>query len=179
MTVQEVLDNIKQSKSNDTSYKTKSKKDEVKVMRSILNDKNYEVSVYGPNGIEGIYNPSLSTRKAISSILQNAVHISKQESDLIMNSYEFNNLEASEFVNLGKEFINTYLDTGRKVCLGGRERSDISFYKRTIPSYSIKSPIPKKNSDGSINYNDTIVTNVAEYDTIKIASRCPKWLKTN
>ena len=36
-------------------------------------------------------------------------------------------------INISKQFIHTYLETGRKLPLGGREKSNISLVNKTIP----------------------------------------------
>ena len=45
--------------------------------------------------------------------------MSKTETDGLMDNYEFKNQEANAMIGLSKEFINTYLNTGRKLPLGG------------------------------------------------------------
>ena len=75
-------------------------------------------------------------------------------------------------LNISKEFIHTYLETGKKLSLGGREKSDISFYKKTVDSYHISSPILQ--SDGSYIRKGTIIPT---YETIKVDNKCPSWIK--
>jgi hypothetical protein len=80
-------------------------------------------------------------------------------------------------INFSKEFINSYMQTGRKMSLGGREKSDTSIIKRSIPGGVIKSPeVIGYNENGPI-YSNTKETKLEEYETIKVFSPYPQWLK--
>ena len=63
-TVQKLIDNINQArtaskKEGATIYDTKSQKDEIAIMKAMLNDTEYKVSVYGSNGtVESEYCPA-------------------------------------------------------------------------------------------------------------------------
>ena len=39
------------------SQSSSSRKDEVRIMQAMLSDPDYEVSIYGKDGVEGTYNP--------------------------------------------------------------------------------------------------------------------------
>ena len=173
MRVKELLEEIRNSKkSGNKSYITKSQKEEIKVMKTILNDDEYEADIYKGNGEISQFNPSKTFRETLSNIIHNTTHISKEESDILMEQYEFNNKEAENLINLSKEFIHTYLETGKKLSLGGREKSDISFHKKVIKSYSIWSPILQE--DGSYIRKETTIPS---YETIKVDNTCPSWIK--
>lgn len=175
MKVSEVLKEIKDSRSlgGKKSYITKCDKDEVRVMQAILNDKTYEVDVYEKGKVTP-YNPSKSMRSMVSNIIQNATNISSKESEMIMDSYHFTESDARKAIEVSKEFFNTYLNTGRKISFGGREDCNISFYKRRINEYKIKSPVLENRK-----VVDEIITTVPSYNSIKVDSGCPVWIKNN
>ena len=178
--VKEIIEEIKRKRiesNTEKKYETKSQKDEITVMKGILNDPSYEVSIYDKTGCIGIYNPSKEFRSMISGIITNSIGIQPNESKRIMDHYEFSNNDAKVMINFSKEFINSYMQTGRKMSLGGREKSDTSIIKRSIPGGVIKSPeIIGYNENGPI-YSNTKETKLEEYETIKVFSPYPQWLK--
>ena len=108
---------------NTTRTQASSKaKDEVRVMKAMLNEPEFKVDVYGKSGVEGQYCPYEESRIMVSNIIKNTTKVSQQEAMSLANSYEFGNQEATIMVGLSKEFINTYIETGRKLPLGGREK---------------------------------------------------------
>lgn len=180
--VKEIINVINASRKKDNEekrkYNTRSQKDEIKVMKAMLNDKTYEINVYDSNGIEGTFNPSLSTRNVLSSIISSAAKITEEESTNIMKDYEFNNKEAKGLIDLSKEFINTYLNTGRKISFGGREKSNISISKRIIEEEK-SSPYPVlvgKDENGNDIF-ELAETHIPEYESIKVFGPCPEWVK--
>ena len=136
---------------NTTRTQASSKaKDEIRVMKAMLNEPNFKVDVYGKSGVEGQYCPYEESRIMVSNI---TTKISQQEAMNLANSYEFGNQESAIMVGLSKEFINTYIETGRKLPLGGREKSNISISKK-IKEERVGST-PKKvgvNADGTDKY---------------------------
>ena len=116
MRVKDLLEEIRNTRNNKTtkSYITKSQKEEIRVMKTLMNDTEYEVDVYSNNGEISKFNPSETLRETLSNIIHSTTHISKEESDILMKQYEFNNKEAENLLNISKEFIHTYLETGKK-----------------------------------------------------------------
>lgn len=169
--VKEIKDGLKQASS--------SSKDEVRVMRAMLNDRDYEVGVYGQEGKIGTYNPSADARSMIASVIASAAKVSKDEAQVLAEDHEFSNGEAASMVNVSKEFVNTYLGTGRKLNFGGRESSTLALLSRDIPQ-SV-SRYPKKvgeNTDGTGIYENAEKT-VPAHINIKAISPCPVWVKIN
>lgn len=167
--ISEINKNLKQNSS--------SQKDEVKVMKAMLNDKDFSVDIYGKDGVQGTYNPSVEMRSTIANIVSSVTKISKEEANTCMDNYEFKNNDASAFVDLSKEYVNTYLDTGRKLSLGAREDSDISL-SRKIEEEGYRS-YPKKigeDANGKAIYEKANVL-VPRHKGIKVYSPCPDYLK--
>lgn len=152
-------------------------KDELKIMKSMLNDKDYRVDVYDNNGVAGSYCPYDDARTMVSSILCTATKISKGEADSLASNYEFKKSESETMINISKEFVNTYLQTGRKLPLGKREKSNVSLSIKEVEETTRM--YPKKvgvNSDGSDRY-EKVETHVPSYTGIKVIAPCPKWVK--
>lgn len=152
-------------------------KDELRVMRSMLNDKDYAVDIYDTEGVVGRYSPYEDARSMVSSIISSAAHVSKAEADNLAENYEFKKTESETLVNISKEFVNTYLQTGRKLPLGKREKSNVSLSIKEVEETTRM--YPKKvgvNKDGSDRY-EKVETHVPSYTGIKVIAPCPKWVK--
>ena len=173
--VQELINEIHGS----ISQKSVSKKDEIRVMRSMLNDDTYKVDVYDKTGKVGEYCPAESARSLVASVLQNTTHITNAEATAIAKTYEFSKGDAENVVDISKEFINTYLHSGRKFAIGGREKSDVSMILKEVESGS--RPYPKvvgTDAKGNKIYGRGI-SNVGTYESFKVISPCPAWIKDN
>lgn len=167
--VKEIKDNLSQVSS--------SNKDEIRVMQAMLNDTNYEVGVYGNIGLKETYNPAKDFRGMLSSVVASTTKISKEEAVSLVESHEVTKSEASTMVNVSKEFVNTYLCTGRKLPFGGREKSNISISGKSLPE-TIKT-YPKKvgvNEDGTDRY-ESGERKVPAHVTAKLYGPCPEWVK--
>jgi|GEM_PF-851885 len=173
VTVKELLGEI----SNGLSQVSSSRKDEVRIMQAMLSDTTYEVSVYGKDGIEGTYNPAKDFRGMCASVISNAARVPVSEAVHLMDGYAVRKAEAASMVNLSKEFVNTFLQTGRKLPLGPREASDISLSLKKVEASTRL--YPQKigvNDDGSDKYSKTPTT-VPAHDSIRVHAPCPPWVK--
>lgn len=101
-----------------------SQKDEVRIMQSMLNDKDYVVGVYGKEGKKEDYSPSADYRKMVSNVIAGTTKMKKEEAEQLADKYEVTKSDAASMVGISKEFVNTYLTCGRKLPLGGREKSN-------------------------------------------------------
>ena len=117
-TVQSLVKEIKDGLSQVSS----SAKDEVRVMQAMLNDTEYEVGVYTNSGFKENYNPAKDFKGMLSGVIASTTKISKEEASSLANAHEVTKSEATTMVNVSKEFVNTYISTGRKLPFGGREK---------------------------------------------------------
>lgn len=171
--VQDLLKEI----SNSITQTTSSKKDEVRVMRAMMNDTEYEVGVYGKNGEEGKLNPSKAIRSMVASAMSGAAKISTAEAQEMMAKYEFKRSEAEALVDVSKEFVHTYIHSGRKLPLGGREKSDISMCLKPVDAG--KRTYPKcvgYDKQGNKIYGSG-ESHVNAYESMKVYGPCPSWTK--
>lgn len=171
-----VLDVIKEINATRTQTSS-SNKDEIRVMKAILNDPDFKVDIYNNTGVVGSYSPYDESRTLVSNIIRDTAKITKREAMELAQNYEFGNQESKIMIGLSKEFINTYIETGRKLPLGGREKSNISIAKRVKEKHV--GEYPKKvgvNADGTDKYENVKKT-IPEHGSIKVYSSCPSWLK--
>ena len=167
--VKEIKDNLKQSSS--------SQKDEVRVMQAMLHDQSYEVGVYNKSGEVDTYNPAKDFRAMCTGIIASTTKITKNESAQLMENYEASKSDAATMVAISKEFVNTYLETGRKLPLGGREDHTYSLSKKEVKE-SVRS-YPKKvgvSESGEPTY-EIAKKNVPAHTSIKSYGPCPSWIK--
>jgi len=161
------------------SQRSASRKDEIRVMQTMLSDPTYTVDVYGKEGVIGTYNPCEDFRSMCSSIISNVARVPSSEAESMMSDYNVKKNEATSMINISKEFINTYLHTGRKMAMGGRELSDVSLSLKEVPA--MVRPCPHKigvNEDGTNMYarNPAVVE---AHESIRVQAPCPPWVKGN
>jgi hypothetical protein len=155
---------------------TSSRKDEARVMRAMMNDTSYEVGIYGKDGKADTFNPSKAVRAMVASAMSGAAKIPQAEAASIMEKYEFKRSEAENLVDVSKEFINTYVHCGRKLQLGGREKSDVSLSLKEVEAGS--RPYPKQvgvgaNGEKVFGRGEAFVPG---YESLKVYAPCPSWV---
>lgn len=173
-TVKQLVADINQARTQTSS----SVKDEIRVMKAMLNDPTFKVDVWSKDGIEGQYCPYDEARTMVANIIKDTTKISNNEATDLASSYEFGNQEASIMIGISKEFINTYIETGRKLPLGGRETSDIAIAKKVKEAHT--NSYPKKvgvNEDGTDKYETVDDGVIPEHGSLKVYSPTPSWLK--
>lgn len=170
--VEQLLQEIKAGGSTKASQK-----DELRVMRSMLNDKDYKVGVYNKEGLQGTFCPAEEIRAFASSVIKSTTKISEDEAVRLAEEHEFSKGESQNVINVSKEFVNTYLQTGKRLPLGGREKSDAAL-------------ILEEKAAGPVSYNQKVgvteddkpiierrTKEVPAYDKVKSSSTCPTWVK--
>lgn len=172
-TVNELIKEIKSSLGQDRS----SQKDEIRVMRAMLNDTSYEVDVYGKSGVEGTYNPAKDFRGMMVNIVSNTTKVSREEAAGLVENYDVRKTDAETMVNVSKQFIDTFVHTGRKLPIGGRAESNVSLSLKTVPTTTrVFNKKVGVNDDGSNRYVGTPVT-IPAHEGIRVHAPCPSWVK--
>ena len=173
MGVQELVQNIK----SNLTQKSASTRDETRVMRAMLNDRDFKVSTYTNGNDEPEQHcPAEEFRKMLSGIVSATTKIPRQEAENLVENYDVKKSDAETMIQLSKDFTNTALRTGRRINLGGTENSNISIQLKEIPE-SIKR-YPKKvgvNDDGSIRYENA-ESIVPAHEGLKVTCPCPDWV---
>lgn len=155
-----------------------STKDEISIMQGMINDRHYAVEVFDKQGSTNqFYYPAQEFRGMITDVVANTTKITKEEASSLIEDYDFKRSQAKALVGLSKEFINTYLDTGRKLKLGGREDSNVSLVKKEY--IAGKRRYPSRigvNQDGQAIVEPKEIW-VDSYSGIKASSPCPSWIR--
>ena len=171
--VRELISEIKTGLSQTSS----SHKDEIRVMKAMLNDPEYGVDEYCKDGCCNTYYPCKEFRGMCASIIASTTKIPQAEAVNMMASYEVKKSEAAAMVGISKEFVNTFLQTGRKLPMGAREKSDVSLsLKKVEPSTRLYPQKVGVNDDGTPKYSKTSTT-VPAHEAIRVHAPCPDWVK--
>lgn len=172
-TVKSLIEEI----STNLSQVSSSRKDEIRVMQAMLSDTSYEVNVYNKDGVESTYAPAKDFKDMCSSVIANAAKIPMAEAEKLMENYDVRKGEATAMVNISKEFVNTFLQTGRKLPLGAREKSDVSLSLKKVEASTRLYPTKVGvNDDGSDRYTKAPTT-VPAHEAIRVHAPCPEWVK--
>lgn len=162
--IKEIHDNLKQ--------KSASKRDEVTVMRAMLNDKEFIVTDYATHEQ---HCPAKDFRDMTANIIAATTKMPKVEAQVVADNYDVKKSDAETMVNLSKDFVNCALRTGRKINLGATEKSDISIQIKEIPESQKKFPMKTGvNDDGTPRY-EKAETIIPAHEGLKVSSPCPKW----
>ena len=147
-------------------------------MNAMLNDPEFKVDIWGRNGIEGQYCPYDEARSMVANIIKDTTKITSQEASDLASKYKFGKQESRVMIDISKEFINTYIETGRKLPLGGRADSNISIAKKVKEARN--NTFPKKvgvNNDGTDRYETVDQGIIPAHGSLKVYSPAPSWLK--
>lgn len=175
MSLKDLTNEIRESiivEGGKTTSSRSSQRDELRVMKEMLNDTEYTYDIYDKAGNTTPFSPAQSAREMVAGIISTATKVSKEEATQISENYKFGNKEAKNMVDLSKSFVNTYLQTGRKLPLGGTDK----FMSDLVMVHVDEKPTshPHKNEDGTWEIRTSIIP---EHDKIKSISPCPRYLK--
>lgn len=164
---QDLIKDIRENLSQASS----SQKDEIRVMEAMLNDKEYKVGEYTKDGKVGEYCPYEDSRKMISSVISKTTKIPATEAKQLSDEFMFGKSESTSMVNISKEFVNTYVGTGRKLPLGGRENMNASISVKHVPETKKQFPV------GGIGSKERGEVIIPSHDSLKVTAPCPSWKK--
>lgn len=170
LTVNDLINDIK----SNIKQASASNRDEVRVMRAMLNDTSFMVSTYSNTGVEQ-HCPAQNFRNMLSNIVSSTTNISKAEATNLVENYECKKSDAETMISISKDFINTTLRTGRKIALGGTEKSNISLQLKEVPTTTKSYPTKVVHDNGDIEYIKSQKT-VLGHETLKISAPCPSWV---
>lgn len=170
-----VVELLKEIKTNHKQCSS-SQKDEIKVMQAMLNDTSYEVDVYDKTGKIDTYNPAKNFREMQTRIVSAAATITKDEAAKLIDNYEVTKQDAAAMVNISKEFVNTYLGSGRKLDLGGRDTYKYALAAKDIPKTEKTYNVSVEGEDGEKSWERKVKI-VPGHRSLKAKSTCPSWVK--
>ena len=157
--------------------KAVSKVDEIKVMRTMLNDPDYSISIYDKTkGLVGTRCPREEAVAFIASVSSSITGLDSNSAKEIAKDYEFTKKDAIFLIENSKDFIGTYLETGRKLPIVQNETSQAALIMKHVESKDKKvSSILMGNSNNSKVESGTVT--IPAFDKIVCKSNCPKYLK--
>ena len=168
MTVENTIKEIQEKR----TQKSANVKDEIPVMQSLLNDHEFKAAVYdGKGNVEDYVCPAEDMDSIVGGIISKTTGINSQEAEKLAYDYEYTKQDASKMINVSKEFVNSYMETGRKLPLGKRDKADISLIQKIIPQgqrhISKKIGIDENGKD----IRETVYVNVEEHKSIRVISK--------
>lgn len=172
ITVNELMKDIK----SNIKQVSSSQKDEVRVMQTMLNDTSYEVGVYSNAGKVGTYNPAKDFRAMQTNIVAATAKISKDEAAALVEGYEVTKSDATTMVDVSKEFVNTYLTTGRKLPFGGREDSNYALSIKEVPKTEKTYQRRVVDAAGNVTWEPGKKV-IPAHKGLKAKSSCPSWVQ--
>ena len=126
---------MKEIKEVTKKQKSASKVDEIRVMRTMLNDPDFTVSVFDKNkGLIGTRCPREEAVKFASSICTSITGIDSKSANELAANYEFTKKDAIFMIENSRDFTSTYLETGRKYCLVQDKDMQASIFTKPIDS---------------------------------------------
>lgn len=145
------------------------KADEIRVMKSMLNDPDFSIGIYDKNlGYIGQRCPHNEAVTFTKNIISGTTGLDSKDSKLLASNYEFTKRDASFLLDNMRDFIQVYTDTGRKINIMQNETTESCLYTKTVKA-SIKS-IPDKDNPGK-----TKQINTSAYTKLVSVSKCPKY----
>lgn len=167
--IDEIKSNLKQCSA--------STRDEVSVAMAMLNDEEFTVGVYEKGaGKVADYCPHSDFVKMNAIMIGATTKVKAEEAESMAAGYKANRAAAQSFVNLSKTFTDSYLTTGRKFNLGGREDHSFALSIKNVEAGTKKYPASVgKNEAGSTAYT-TVEKNVPAHKSLRAYGSCPEWL---
>lgn len=145
------------------------KADEVRVMRSMLNDPEFSISIYDKNlGYIGQRCPHDEAVTFTKNIISGATGLDSKDSKLLASNYEFTKRDATFLLNNMRDFISVYTDTGRKINILQTETAEANLFTRQIPEST--KYVPDKDNPGKVKEIKT-----SAYTKLVSASRSPRY----
>ena len=145
------------------------KVDEVLVMRSMLNDKNFSLGVYDKNqGYIGQRCPHDEATGFLKNVISGSTGLDRKDSEVLAQNYEFTKKDANFLLSNMRDFINVYTSTGRKLNVIQNANTEASLYTKQVGS--VKKQVPDKEKPGA---SKEITT--TPYIKLVSVTKCPKY----
>ena len=175
VTVREIIQQIAETRTQTSA----NARDEVRVAVAMMNDPTFQVDVYGKEGVVGTFSPYEAMHSFAASVVKNTAKVTESEAERLVEGYQFSKDEASHVIGFAKEFVNTYLETGRKLPLGCRARSNCSLSQIVKEARENSFPVPNGVDANGEKVYTTATGITPEYTTIKVNGSCPTHLKAS
>lgn len=144
-----VTDNLIKDIVERTTQVAVNKADEVEVMQTMLNDKEFSVAVFDRNkGYMGSRSPRNEAIQLAVDTLSGVTGMSTVEAHALTENYEYTKRDAAHFINIGKDFIGTYLQSGRKMTLISEPRIEATVSLKHVEEHD--KSVPDRDNPGSV-----------------------------
>ena len=164
--VQSMQDLMKQIQEITMKQKSQNKGDEVAVAQTLLNDPDFQVGIYDKNkGLIGTRNVHEEAVKFVANISAEITGLEKKTAEELASKYTFTKKDANFIINTSRDFVQTYLKTGRKFNLVQSEDAEANIFLKPTPAK--EKLIPTK--DG------TKLVKTGAYQKVACKSGCPKY----
>lgn len=165
VTMKELMSEIKETTKK---QKSASRVDEVRVMRTMLNDPKFEVSIYDRNkGKIGTRSPREEAIKFVASTASAVTGLDVAQATELAQNYEFTKKDATFLIENARDFTSTYLETGRKLPMVQSAKTEASLIIRHVDQKTKK--IPDNMGGGT--------ATVPAFDKVISKSKSPKYNK--
>ena len=143
--------------------------DEVRVMKAMLNDKDYTIGVYDKGaGYIGQRSPHQEAVKFVKNVIAGATGLDNKDALHLAENYEFTKKDANFLLGNMRDFLYTYVGTGRKINIMQSATTEAALFTKEIaPSTKL---VPDKDNPGSTKEVPT-----SGYTKLVSASKCPKY----
>jgi hypothetical protein len=161
-----LLEDIKEASKKHTSI---NRLDEVNVMRGMINDPGFSVAVYDKkNGYIGQRCPREEAVGFVKNIIAGATGLDARDSLHLAEHYQFTKRDAVFLLDNMRDFLTTYLDTGRKINILQSETGEAAVYLKQVDKKT--KIIPDKEHPGN-----TKKVDVPAYTKLVSQSKSPKY----
>lgn len=164
------LETLVEEIKNSTKQTAINKVDEYRVMKCMLNDKDFSVSVYDKNGYCGESCPHNEAVNFVKNVICETTGLDSKSSKHLAESYEFTKRDATFMLDTMRSFIKVYMDTGRKINIMQTEHTEACLYTKPIEA-GVKL-VPDKDNSGS-----TKEIKTSPYVKLVSANKCPNYSK--
>ena len=147
------------------------KVDEVRVMKSMLNDKDFSIGVYDKaQGYIGQKCPHDDAVKFVKNIVAGATGLDSKDSMHLAQNYEFTNRDANFLLSNMRDFLYVYTGTGRKINIIQSADTEAAIFIREAKASD--KLIPDKDNPGK-----TKKVRTSAYTKLVSNSKCPRYNK--
>lgn len=163
--LEQIISDIKRS----TSQIAINKVDEVRVMKSMLNDKDFTIGIYDKNnGYIGQKSPHNEAVKFAKNIIAGSTGLDSKDAMHLAENYEFTKKDANFLLDNMRDFLYVYTGTGRKINIVQSATTEASIYTKEV----IGGPknIPDKDNPGK-----TKIIETSSFTKVVCNSKCPKY----
>lgn len=162
-----INDLMKEIKEVTQKQKAASRVDEIRVMKMMLNDPEYKVSVYDRNrGLIGTRCPREEAVKFVTSTTCAITGLETKSATELASNYEFSKKDAMFFLDNSRDFMETYLSTGRKYPIMQTVDSEAALFIKPVASRV-------KSNPSSVGASTTIPS----FEKVVCRSKSPKYNK--